>query len=414
MFITTFWSFSTAGIVRFGKSAVEEIGYAARKLGGTRALIVVDKGVRRAGLCEKIEELLKKSRFEIRIWDGVKPNPTVNNVNDCFSYAKSESIDLIVGLGGGSSIDVAKTVSMLQMHGGEPTDYISPPTGKGRKFPGPGLPIIAIPTTAGTGSEVTSVVDLTLPEENMKEAIFSEYLYPSVAIVDPLLTVSLPPDITAATGMDALAHAIESYTTRRYDHKSQLTSHEYRLPCYHGANPMTDALATQAIRLISSNLRKAVNDGYDLEAREGMSLASLLAGMAFINAGLTAVHAMSNAIVDEFHTAHGATNAALLPYVMQFNVTADLQRFAHIAKLLGEDVKNLSLREAAKRAPIAVKDLANDINIASLTELGCGEKSLQRLAEKSMRVERHITANPRHLTISDVETIFYNALEGKL
>jgi len=408
------WSFCIPQIIKFGEGAVEEIGYEVKRLKAKRALLVTDPGIVKAGICEKVENILRVSQIEVEVWDKVEPEPSIEVFRNCYNFAKDKEFEVIIGLGGGSSMDVGKAVSMFLKYGGKPLDYIAPPTGKGKKYPGPGIPMIAVPTTSGTGSEVSPAAVISLPDKKLKVGISDNYQRPDVAIVDPLLTVNMPPGVTAASGMDALSHAIEAYTTRRYDQRPKLSTPEER-PVYNGATPFTDIFAIESIKLVSKYLRRAVNNGYDIEARRGMSLASLLAGISFTNAGLTAVHAMALAFGGEFSTAHGVTIALLLPYVIQFNAAADPLRFAHIARLMGENVEGLSVKEAANKAALAVRELALDIGIPkNLEEFGCKEKDAPRLAKETLKIQRLLVGNPRKLRVEDLEEIFCKAIKGEL
>jgi len=410
----TVWSFCIPHNIKFGERAVEEIGYEANKLNAKKALLVTDPGIVKAGICEKVENILKDSKIDVEIWDKVEPEPSIDVFRNCHNFAKDRRFRVIVGLGGGSSMDVAKTVSMLVKYGGDPLDYVAPPTGKGKRYPGPGIPMIAVPTTSGTGSEVSPAAIISLPDKKLKVGISDNYQRPDIAIVDPLLTVNMSPKVTAASGMDALSHAIEAYTTRKYNQKPKPSTPGKRA-VYNGANNLTDICAVESIRLVSRYLRRAVNNGYDIEARRGMSLASLLAGISFTNAGLTAVHAMALPVGGEFHTAHGVVVALLLPYVMQFNAAGDATRFAHIAEIMGENTEGLSLREAAKLASLTVKELALDIGIPkSLREFGCKKEDAHHLAEETLKVQRLLVGNPRCLTLKDLEGIFHRAIQGDL
>jgi len=410
----TVWSFCIPQVIKFGEGAVEEVGYEVKRLGGSKALLVTDAGIVEAGISEKVERLLKDSQVEVKVWDKVEPEPSIEVYRKCYDYAKDKGFEVIVGLGGGSAMDVGKAVGMFLEYRGDPLDYVAPPTGKGKKYAGPGIPKIAVPTTSGTGSEVSPTVVISLPEKKLKVGISDNHQRPQVAIVDPLLTVDMPPGVTAASGMDALCHAIECYTTRGYARKSRPSSPAER-PVYNGATPLTDICVIEAIELAGKYLRRAVNNGYDIEARKGMSLASLLAGIAFTNAGITAVHAMAYPVGGRFHTAHGVTNALLLPYVMQFNAAGDAPKFAHIAELLGEDVEGLSLKEAAKKAALAARELALDIGIPkSLKEFGCREEDAPHLAEETLKIQRILVGNPRRVTLEDLEKMFDKAIQGEL
>ncbi|MBC7189337.1 iron-containing alcohol dehydrogenase, partial [Candidatus Aerophobetes bacterium] len=207
----TVWSFCIPWMIKFGEGAVEEIGYEIKNLGGKRALIITDPGIVKAGICQRVEKAVKDSGIEVEVWDKVEPEPSIEVFKECYRWAKGKDFDVVVGVGGGSSIDVAKVTRMLLKYKGEIEDYIAPPTGKGEKYPGRGIPMIAVPTTSGTGSEVSPAAVLSLPDKKLKVGISDNYQRPEIAIVDPLLTVDMPPQVTAASGMDALSHAIEAY-----------------------------------------------------------------------------------------------------------------------------------------------------------------------------------------------------------
>ncbi len=271
------------------------------------------------------------------------------------------------------------------------------------KVPGPVVPVICVPTTAGTGSEVSAAAVLTDTDQHMKVGILSNFLRPRVALVDPLLTRTCPPKVTADSGIDALTHAIEAYTA--------VDNAQFPLPSgersvYQGAHPLGDVLAERAITLIGKFLRRAVADGEDKEAREGMALAATFAGMAFSNVGVAVVHALEYPLGGAVHCSHGAGNGLLLPYVMRFNLPVRIARFASIARLLGENVSELSDELAAERAVEAVERLRADIRIPlRLRDLGVKQDQLRPFAEKAFAVKRILRVNPRPVTVEDLEGI---------
>jgi len=284
-------------------------------------------------------------------------------------------------------------------HGGSPRDYVGDD-----RIPGPVLPLICIPTTAGTGSEVSAAAVLTDTDSQIKVGILSNYLRPRAAVIDPLLTLSCPPKVTADSGIDALTHAIEAYTAIDNDH--------FPLPqgersVYQGRHPMGDMMAEKAITLIGRHLRQAVAYGQNPEARAGMSLGATLAGLAFSNVGVALVHAMEYPVGGAVHCSHGLGNGLLLPYVMRFNLPARVKEFAHIARLLGEDVDGLAVEAAAERAVTAVERLRADIGVPQrLRELGVTEDQLRPFAEKTFSIQRILRVNPRPVTVEDIEAIF--------
>jgi alcohol dehydrogenase class IV len=303
---------------------------------------------------------------------------------------KQKPHDHILALGGGSSIDTAKGIGIMATNKGHILDYEGV-----NRIPHPGLPVVAIPTTAGTGSEVTASTIITNSQTHFKAAVISPYIFPQLALLDPQLTEKLPQELTAATGMDALTHAIESYTSKT-------------------ATPFSRALAIEAIRMIGQNLKKAYFVGNDPASREQMLVASAMAGMAFAQSRLGNVHAISHTLGGVFNIPHGIANAALLPYVMKYNLPACPEKMKDIAEALGCRVDGLPLDEAAELAVQAVVELNRALNIPSnIRELGVDLKALPKLVEDSMR-SGNVLVNPRWTRSSDIERIIRNAYEGNL
>lgn len=410
----TIWTFTAAGSgkIKFGEGTVREAGYETKLLGGTKALIVTDEGIKSAGICDEVKAVLENSEVTTEVWDGVTSDPAVASYESCYSFAQSMDFDIVIALGGGSSIDIAKALSSLLKYGGEVKDYIRAPTGGGKKFPGAGLPTLAIPTTSGTGAEVSHSSVVGLPDENVKIGMSVQPA--DTIITDPLLTVTLPRKSTAATGMDALSHAIEAFESKRFDQFPMEEDPSAR--SMYSACPLTDEFAAKAIKLVSKYLRRAVNKPHDLKAREGMSLASLSAGLAFGNAGVTAVHAIAHTLGAFLHQPHGVTCACLLPYGMNFNSHAEPKLYAQIAKLMGNKSQKLSQQELANKASVSVYDLVDDIGLpTNLSELGLKEGDIKGIAENVAKNNEFLMSlNPRRLTIEGLETILHDALEGTL
>lgn len=402
------WEFSTARNVTFGVGAAEELEDIIAEYNAESIFVVTDQGVVEAGVVDDVTEPLDSER--VTVFDEVEPDPLWQVFEAAREAAAAVDPDVIVGIGGGSSMDVAKTTSVVHEHGGDILDYVAPPTGGGRDVPGPSVPTICLPTTAGTGSETSPVTVLSLPEEDLKVGISSKYQRPDVALVDPGLTVSLPSGPTASSGMDALCHAIEAYVTRRYDAKPAPESRSDR-PDYNGRTLITDQFARAAIENIGDGLRNAVNNGRDLEARRRMSLGSLMAGIAFTNAGLGATHAIAMATGAIQHTPHGITIALTLPAVMRFNATSAPNRYAEIAGLLGEETSGTGRVEAAEAAATAVERLAADIGIeGGLSTLGVEEENVDHLAERASTLQRLLAGNPRRIDQDDLEEIIHRSL----
>ena len=398
----TVWTFHSAVQIMFGRDAVKQLGDIATRLRAKQVLIVTDPILEKAGLLERVQQPLLAAGLNVAAFTGGEPEPSMQAALACYDMAKTFQPDVLVGLGGGSNMDLAKLAAVLLKHGGGPRDYIGDD-----KIPGPIFPLICVPTTAGTGSEVSAATVITDAENHIKVGILSNYLRPTAAVVDPLMTLSCPPKVTADSGIDALTHAIEAYTA--------IDNADFPLPAgertvYQGKHPMGDLCAEKAITLVGKFLRRAVNDGNDLEAREGMALAALLAGLAFSNVGVALVHAMEYPVGGAVHCSHGAGNGLLLPYVMRFNLPAKLKAFAEIASLLGENVAGLSDNAAAEKAIAAVEKLRNDIGVPQrLRDIGVKPEQLRTFAEKAGGIKRILRVNPRSVTVDEIESIYKTA-----
>lgn len=396
------WTFHTAGQLLFGRNAVRQLGEVAGRLGAKRVLIVTDPILLKVGLTERLRGPLLESGMTVEIFSGGEPEPSMRAADACIGTAQSFQPDALVGLGGGSNMDLAKITATVLTHGGTVRDYVGDD-----KVPGPIKPLICVPTTAGTGSEVSAASVLTDTDNHIKVGILSNYLRPRVALVDPMLTVSCPPKVTADSGIDALTHAIEAYTA--------VDNAAFPLPpgertVYQGRHPMGDCLAEKAIALIGSHLRQAVAHGDDLEAREGMALGATLAGMAFSNVGVAVVHALEYPVGGATHCSHGAGNGLLLPFVMRFNLPSRRKEFATVARLLGEDLSGLDEQQAAEKAVAGVERLRKDIGIPQrLRDLGAKESQLRPFAEKAFSIKRILRVNPRMPTLEDLEGILKEA-----
>jgi alcohol dehydrogenase class IV len=395
----TTWTFHSAGQLLFGRDAARQLGEVAGRLGARRVLVVTDPALVKAGVAERVRTPLAEGGVEVEVFDGGEPEPSFRAARACFGRARDFRPDAILGLGGGSNMDLAKITATLLVHGGEIRDYVGDD-----KIPGPIGPLICVPTTAGTGSEVSAASVLTDDENHIKVGILSNHLRPRVALVDPLLTVSCPPKVTADSGIDALTHAIEAYTA--------VDNETFPLPpgertVYQGRHPLGDVLAEKAIALIGTHLRQAVAHGDDLAAREGMALGATLAGLAFSNVGVALVHAMEYPVGGAVHCSHGSGNGLLLPYVMRFNLPTRRNQFAAVARLLGEDVTGLDVQRAAERAITAVERLRADIGIpGQLRDLGVREEQLRPFAEKACGIRRILRVNPRAASVDEVEGIY--------
>ncbi len=370
------YGFFIPTVTLMGVGAHKEIGKQVKVLGGKKPFICTDKGITKAGITQQIVDLVKKDAgVDCVVFDETVPNPTDTNVHDGLKIYQDKKCDLIISLGGGSSHDCGKGIGIVSTNGGNIRDYEG--VDKSSK---PMPPFIAINTTAGTASEMTRFCIITNTSNHVKMAIVDWRVTPNVAINDPLLMAGMPPALTAATGMDALTHAVEAYVSII-------------------ATPVTDACALQAIQLIAGNLRAAVANGADMVARDNMAYAEYLAGMAFNNASLGHVHAMAHQLGGFYNLPHGVCNAILLPHVERFNLIAKVDRFVDIATAMGENVEGLSPRAAADLALEAIKKLSADVGIPSgLKELGVKEKDLKthgrECSEGCLRVHQSPLSHP--------------------
>ena len=379
--------FSTTPRIVMGPGSAKTIGSEVRARGAKRVLIVTDKGVIGAGLLKSIEESFKAAKIKYDIFDKVESDPRYEIVADCVKMAENARAQMLVGIGGGSPMDITKTAAIMLTNKGPIGAYFGI-----NLIPKPGLPTILIPTTAGTGSEVTPIAILSDEGEKLKKGIVSPYLFPAIGILDPELTVGLPPQVTAATGMDALIHAIEAYTSIN-------------------ASTITDMYCIKAIELLYKNIRIAFAKGDNLDARTAMMEGALLAGIAFANAGVTAVHAFAYPIGAEFHIPHGIANTLMLPHVIRFNVLGNLEKFAQLAKPFGLPTEGLDNLAIVDKVVAAIDRLADDIRVPRhLADFGVKEKDIPMLADGVMKVTRLLANNPRTLTLEDAKRIYKAAL----
>lgn len=397
------WEFATAGRIVFGPHAVQETGAAVERFGSHRqTLIVTDRHLVTAGLVARVTDSLERAGHPFQVFDGGMPEPSIDLVKRAHAFVKESPPDVLIGLGGGSNIDLAKFTAILVTHGGVPENYIG-----FNNIPGPLLPLICIPTTAGTGSEVSHSSVLTDTANHIKVSTLSHYIRPAVAIVDPLLTLTCPKQASADSGIDALTHAIEAYTAT--DHAA--LGREVGVPMpYSGKHPMDDVLAEQAIRLIGRHLVQAVHEPDNVEARTGMSLAAMWAGMAFSNSGVALVHAMEYPVGGAVHVSHGAGNGLLLPYVMRHTLAARVAEFARIAEFLGANTASMSQQAAAELAITEVEALRQTIGIPlRLRDLGVKQEQLRDFAAKAAKIERLIKMTPCPTTTDDILRIYQAA-----
>ncbi|HEB2432421.1 TPA: iron-containing alcohol dehydrogenase [Bacillus cereus] len=378
--------------VLYGRNSLEKLGEQSKKL-GKRAFIVTDTIMEKLGYVEKCMQQLNKKGITVSTYNKVDAEPTNIHVLEALSLCKEEKCDFIIGIGGGSCIDAAKAVAVLYTNGGEVEGYVQ----KDIEIENNPLPLIAIPTTSGTGSEVTSVAVITNKKTDVKMMMKHPSFIPKVAIIDPVLTSSLPPQITAATGIDALCHAIEAYISKV-------------------SQPLTDVLALSAIESIMKYLRIAYEDGRNMEAREAMMIASLQAGIAFSNASVTLVHGMSRPVGALFHVPHGISNAILLPTVLEFTKTSAMKRLAKIGRSLNKDLYSNSDEEVADYTLGEIKKLCFDLRIPNLKEYGIDEIEFENAISKmaSDAIESGSPANnPRVPSYDEIKELYRECFNYK-
>jgi alcohol dehydrogenase len=381
--------FSIPTQIHFGPDISRQAGTVTKSLTAshedatkTGALVIIDPGIKEAVWVKEILASLQESGVQYLTFDEVKPNPRDEDVHRAALVLKEKNIGAVVAIGGGSTIDTAKTAALLATHGGKVGDYAG-----WAKVPGPVLPLVVIPTTAGSGSEATCWAVITDSHSHNKLAIGDRHLAPSVALVDPALTLSLPANLTAATGMDVLTHAIEAYL-------SALSS------------PMNDLLALEAIRLVAANLRQVVTKGNDLEAREAMMLASTLGGIVINNADVAGVHCLSESMGSLYDAPHGLLNAILLPYFMVFWQKGCGERYAHIAEAFG-------VAPGPDEAVAQVIALNQWLKFPSLADIGVKRQDLQQLAATAASNVSN-SSNPIPMATSDYLGILERAMAGQL
>lgn len=377
-------SFKIAHKLLTGSTAIEQLAAELTRLDVDHPLIVTDAALLKSGTVELALAHLGGRTYEV--FDRVQPDPEIAIVEDCMQVYREGGHDGLIGLGGGSAIDIAKSVGAYAGYHGALQDLFGID-----QVPRKGPPLIAIPTTAGTGSEVTNVAILSDKSAQMKKGIISDFLLPDVALVSPQMTLTCPRSVTAASGVDALVHAIESYLSLN-------------------ASAITDSLALGAIKLIAKALPKAFANPANLDAREDMATASLMAGMAFGNAGVGAVHALAYPLGGRFHVSHGVSNALLLPYVMTWNKIACVERMQDIAEAMGVQTAHLSASEAADRAVDAMTALCAAVEIPTgVRSFGIPEDAIPAMAVEAAGIERLMRNNPRRLSPADIEKIYRSA-----
>ena len=385
--MTQTYQFKAPSVIVNGPGAAKEAGSFAKGI-GKKALIVTDRNLEKFGLLNDVKNSLQMAGIPFAGYNNVMNEPTMDHSAEGLNIYRETQADFLVAVGGGSPIDAAKSIAALANNPGKMSDFAG-----ANRIPRPGAPLIAIPTTAGTGSEVTQFTIITDTTRDVKMLISSPHIMPRVALVDPLMTLAMPRSITAATGLDALTHAIEAYVSVK-------------------AQPITDTLALQAIRVIAGNLRQAWSNADNLEARTHMAIGALQAGLAFSNSSVALVHGMARPIGAYFHVPHGVSNAALLPLVIEFSIPGNPQRYAEIAGAMGEITGGLSVLDAAYLTAGAVERLNRDLKVPTLKELGVEEKKFNSVVEQ-MAADAIASGspgnNPRQATQEEIVELYRKA-----
>lgn len=370
----------------FGVGSIAEVGDAARRAGGSRALLVTDPGVLAAGWVEQALPHLRAAGLAYEVWSGVTPNPKDHEVEAGFGVYRERGCDVVVAIGGGSPIDAAKAISVLSGNGGRILDYEGIDT-----VPKPIPPMVMVPSTGGSGADVSQFCVITDTTRRIKCTIAGRALVPDISVTDPSLLTTMPPELSAHTALDALSHGIEAYVSR-------------------AASFLSDGHALAAIRGVMEHLLPTMDDPADLRAREGIARASLQAGIAFTNALLGATHAIAHQIGGYLEVPHGLLNAILLPHVMRFNAATHPGRYTAVAAAMGVETERLTPPEAAEAAIATVQRLREKVGVPSgLARVGVRREHLARFSESALR-DAYITTNPRAVSREDVEQICLAAL----
>ncbi|MDU0199530.1 MULTISPECIES: iron-containing alcohol dehydrogenase [Paenibacillus] len=380
--------FETARSIVAGQHTIAELVPRIKRHGDFKHVVIVTQpSIKAMGVIDRIESELSQAGISSRCLSDVKPEPTVDNIQQVYSRIASEPVDLFIGIGGGSVLDATKLFSVLMT---DPVDVMSL-VGIDRVSK-PGIPTVLIPTTSGTGSEVTPNAIVTIPEQELKVGIISRHLLPMLVIIDPALTVSLPPNITAATGMDAFTHALESYISTK-------------------ANPISDMFALESMRLISGSLLQAYHHGSDLQARENVLLGSMYGGMALSSAGTAAVHALAYPLGGKFNITHGVANSMLLPHVMTFNMDAIQTRLGHVACAMGLQIGTEGGKAVSEAVIRQIFEWTSEMHIPqNLRAFGVTDEDVGELAVAASKVTRLLHNNPKPMNIDDIQAVYRQLL----
>src|SRR5918994_1522017 len=407
---------------KYGAAPAGEVGWEVRRLRMNRVMLVSDPGVVAAGITPRIRELIEAEGVEVEVWDRARVEPTADSLQAAADFAVEGGFDGFVAVGGGTSIDTAKVSDLIATHGGEIMDYVNAPVGGGKKPPSPLKPLIAVPTTAGTGAEATTVAILDIPEQRVKSGISHQYLRCDRGVVDPLLTVTMPPEVTSSCGLDVVCHAAESYISRPYNARPKPKSPDDRPP-YQGANPVADIWSAKALEYGGKYLRRAVKNGEDVEARGAMMLGASLAGIGFGSAGVHIPHACAYPIAGLKHewqppgypkdhpfVPHGWSVIVTAPAAFRFTYPSDPERHRRVAELLSGD----RVEKADENTlPEILIQLMKDVGAPrGVRELGYGEEDIEALVDGAMKQQRLLVGAPREVTEDDLASIIRESMEN--
>ena len=408
--------------LKYGPGAADEVGWEVKRLGVGRVMLVSDPGVIEAGVTDRVREMIEGAGVEVEVWDRSRVEPTADSLQAAADFASEGGFEGFVAVGGGTSIDTAKVSDLIATHGGEIMDYVNAPVGGGKNPPSPLRPLLAVPTTAGTGAEATTVAILDIPEQRVKTGISHQYLRPDRGLVDPLLTTTMPPEVTSSCGLDVVCHAAESFLSKPYDARPKPESPDDRPP-YQGANPIADMWSAKALEYGGKYLRRAVKDGNDVEARGAMMLGASLAGVGFGSAGVHIPHACAYPIAGLKHewqppgypddhpfVPHGWSVIVTSPAAFRFTYQSAPERHRRVAELLtGETIEDAD----ENTLPDIIIQLMKDVGAPSgVRELGYDEDDIDDLVDGAMKQQRLLVGSPREATEEDLANIVRESMEN--
>jgi hydroxyacid-oxoacid transhydrogenase len=408
--------------LKYGPGASGETGWELKRMGVGRVMLVSDPGVVEAGITGRIVGLIEDDGIEVEVWDHSRVEPTADSFQAAADFAVEGGFDGFVAVGGGSSIDTAKVSDLIATHGGEIIDYVNPPVGGGKKPPGPLKPLLAIPTTAGTGAEATTVAILDIPDQRVKTGISHQFMRPNRGIVDPLLTMTMPSEVTSSCGLDVVCHAAESYLAKPYDERPKPESPEDRPP-YQGSNPIADMWSAKALEYGGRFLRRAVENGEDVEARGAMMLGASLAGIGFGSAGVHIPHACAYPIAGLKHewqppgypqdhpfVPHGWSVIVTAPAAFRFTYEAMPERHREVAELLaGERIESAD----ENTLPEIIIQLMKDVGAPKgVRELGYDEDDIDDLVDGAMKQQRLLVGAPKEVSEGDLANVLRESMEN--